>query len=65
MYLGKPVDVQRDVKQCFKKVYDNPNGYVLALGCGFPIDTSPENIYALRKVAIKYGKYPYRPELFS
>lgn len=65
MYLGKPEDVQRDVKECLRKAYDNPKGYVLALGCGFPIDTPPENIYALRKAAIKYGKYPYNTELFS
>jgi len=65
MYLGKPEDVQRDVKECLKKAYDNPKGYVLALGCGFPIDTPAENIYALRLAAIKYGEYPYRPELFS
>lgn len=65
MYLGKPEDVERDAKECLKKAYDNPKGYVLALGCGFPIDTPPENIHALRESAIKYGKYPYKPELFS
>lgn len=65
MYLGKPADVERDAKECLKKAYDNPKGYVLALGCGFPIDTPPENIHALRGAAIKYGKYPYKPELFS
>jgi len=65
MYLGKPIDVERDAKECLKKAYDNPKGYVLALGCGFPIDTPPENIHALRGAAIKYGKYPYEPELFS
>ncbi|MBU3129208.1 uroporphyrinogen decarboxylase family protein [Clostridium tagluense] len=65
MYLGKPIDVERDAKECLKKSYDNPKGYVLALGCGFPIDTPPENIHALRGAAIKYGKYPYEPELFS
>lgn len=65
MYLGKPIDVEKDVKECLKKAYDNPKGYVLALGCGFPIDTPPENIYALREAAIKYGRYPYEPSLFS
>jgi len=65
MYLGKPVDVERDAKECLKKAYDNPKGYVLALGCGFPIDTPPENIHALREAAIKYGKYPYEPARFS
>lgn len=65
MYLGAPKDVEKDAKECLKKAYDTPKGYVLALGCGFPIDTPPENIIALRDTARKYGKYPYNPELFS
>lgn len=65
MYLGKPADVARNAKECLKKAYDNPKGYILALGCGFPIDTPTENVHALRDAAIKYGKYPYQPELFS
>lgn len=65
MYLGKPIDVEKDVRECLKKAYDSPKGYILALGCGFPIDTPPENVHALRGAAIKYGKYPYEPELFS
>lgn len=64
MYLGTPEDVEKDAKQCIRKAYNNPKGYVLALGCGFPIDTPPENIIALRDTARKYGKYPYNPELF-
>ncbi len=65
MYLGTPEDVERDAKGCLRKAYDNPKGYVLSLGCGFPIDTPPENIIALRDTARKYGKYPYNPEVFS
>ncbi len=65
MYLGTPEDVEKDAKECLKKAYDTPKGYVLALGCGFPIDTPPENVIALRDTARKYGKYPYKPELFS
>lgn len=65
MYLGKPEDVEKNAKECLRKAYDNPKGYVLALGCGFPIDTPPENILALHEAARKYGKYPYKPELFS
>jgi Uroporphyrinogen-III decarboxylase len=65
MYLGTPEDVERDAKSCLRKAYDNPKGYVLSLGCGFPIDTPPENIIALRDTARKYGRYPYNPELFS
>ncbi len=65
MYLGTPKDVEREAKECLRKAYDSPKGYVLALGCGLPIDAPPENILALRDAARKYGKYPFNPELFS
>lgn len=65
MFLGTPQDVEREAKECLRKAYDSPKGYILALGCGLPIDTPPENILALRSAARKYGKYPFDPELFS
>lgn len=65
MFLGTPKDVEKDAKECLRKAYNTPKGYVLALGCGFPIDTPSDNIIALRDAARKYGKYPYNPELFS
>jgi len=64
MYLGKPEDVSRNAKECLRKAYDNKKGYILSLGCGLPIDTPPENIFALRKAARKFGKYPFNTELF-
>jgi len=64
MYLGKPSDVEENVKECLRKAYDNPKGYILALGCGLPIPTPPENIHALRNAARKYGQYPLNPENF-
>ena len=65
MYLGNPADVERDVKECLRNAYDNPKGYILSLGCGLPIDTPPENIFALREAARKFGKYPFNTKLFS
>lgn len=65
MFLGTPEDVEKDAKECLRKAYDNPKGYILSLGCGLPIDTPPENILALREAARKYGRYPFNPELFS
>ena len=65
MYLGKPKDVEENVKECLRKAYDNPKGYILALGCGLPIPTPPENIHALRDSARKYGQYPLNPENFN
>ncbi len=65
MYLGKPSDVEENVRECLGKAYDNPNGYILALGCGLPIPTPPENIHALRESARKFGQYPFNPESFN
>ncbi len=65
MYLGTPEDVDNNAKECLRKAYDNPKGYVLGLGCGLPNDTRPENIHALVHAARKYGQYPLNPELFS
>ncbi len=65
MYLGKPSDVEENVKECLRKAYDSPKGYILALGCGLPIPTPPENIHALRDSARKFGQYPLRLENFS
>ncbi len=65
MYLGKPLDVEKNAKECLGKAYDNPKGYILALGCGLPILTPPENIHALREAARKFGQYPFNPENFN
>ncbi len=65
MYLGTPEDVHNNARECLRKAYDNPKGYVLALGCELPNDTPPENMHALLHAARKYGQYPFNPELFS
>lgn len=64
MYLGKPADVEENVRECLKKAYDSPKGYILALGCGLPIPTPPENIHTLKQAARKFGQYPLNPENF-
>lgn len=65
MYLGTPEDVEENVKDCLRKAYDTPKGYILSLGCGLPYNTPPENILALFQAARKYGQYPLNPENFS
>ncbi|MDA8233647.1 MAG: uroporphyrinogen decarboxylase family protein [Clostridia bacterium] len=62
MYLGTPDDVVENAKECLRKAYDSPKGYILSLGCGLPIDTKPENIHALVGAARKYGRYPLTSE---
>ena len=65
MYLGTPADVIRDGKECLGKAYDNPKGYILALGCGLPMCAPAENIHALFQVAREFGRYPLIAENFN
>lgn len=65
MYLGKPDDVIRDAKECLRKAYDNPKGYILALGCGLPMRAPAENIHALFQAARELGRYPFNPDKFN
>ena len=65
MFLGTPADAEANVKECLRKAYDNPGGFILGLGCGMPTNTPPANIHALVAAARKYGRYPLDPEFFS
>jgi uroporphyrinogen decarboxylase len=61
MFLGTPEDVIREAKECLRKAYDNPKGYILALGCGLPMKAPVENIQALFRAAREFGRYPIEP----
>ncbi|WP_378953687.1 uroporphyrinogen decarboxylase family protein [Pelosinus sp. sgz500959] len=65
MYLGTPDDVIRDAKECLARAYDNPKGYILALGCGLPMCAPAENIHAMFQAAKEFGKYPFDAEEFN
>lgn len=65
MLFGTERDVFENVRQCLLKAYNSPKGYVLALGCGLPINTPPENIHALVSAAGFYGKYPIKPDALA
>jgi len=65
MYLGTTEMVEQNVRECLRKGYNSPRGYILAMGCELPIKTPPANVHALSAAVRKYGQYPYRPELFA
>jgi uroporphyrinogen decarboxylase len=65
MFLGTPVTVEENIKECISKAYDSPKGYILGLGCGMPFRTPPANIHAFFDAARKYGQYPYNPTLWN
>jgi uroporphyrinogen decarboxylase len=58
LFLGTPEAVDTEVKDIMSKAGKNPCGFVLASGCEVPIETSPENIFAMMNAARKYGQHP-------
>jgi len=65
MYLGTPEAVIQEAKECLRKAYDNPKGYILALGCGLPLGAPAANIHALFAAARQFGRYPIEPERWN
>jgi len=55
---GTREDIYIESKECIKKAYDSPKGYILSTGCDVPIGTDPDKIIALMDAARIYGKYP-------
>lgn len=63
MRMGTPQDVLRSAKECIRKAYDSPKGFVLTSGCQMPMDTPRENMTALMDAARIFGHYPLDMEL--
>jgi len=59
---GTREQILAEAKECIRKAYDNPKGYILATGCQIPVGTPPENIKALMDAARIYGRMPIDPE---
>lgn len=62
MRMGTPEEVLLSAKECIRKGYDSPNGFVLTSGCQMPIGTPEENMHALMDAARIFGRYPIDPE---
>lgn len=65
LYLGKPADVEKSIKECIKKAYDSPKGYILSTGCQIPKGTPIENIDEFMRAGREYGQLPIKPELLD
>jgi len=65
MYLGTEEMIHNAVKECLRKAWDNPRGYILATGCDLPVKTAPEKVAMFMDAARMYGKWPLNPENFS
>jgi len=60
---GTREQILAEAKECLRKAYDNPKGFILATGCQIPVGTPPENIIALMDAARIYGRMPIDPEI--
>ncbi len=61
MKYGTKEDIIKEAKECLRKGYDSPKGFVLSTGCQIPVDSPMENIQTLMDVARSYGTYPLDP----
>lgn len=61
MMLGGKEDVEAAVKECLKKAWDTPSGYIVSTGCDIPLDAPVENIDYFMKAVRTYAKYPLDP----
>jgi uroporphyrinogen decarboxylase len=59
---GSRDDVIAEARECIRKTYDSPKGYILASGCAIPLNAPPENVIALMDAARIYGQMPIDPE---
>ncbi|MGF0033049.1 uroporphyrinogen decarboxylase family protein [Bariatricus sp. SGI.154] len=65
MRFGTPHDVLRSARECIRKGYDSPKGYVLTSGCQMPVGTPKENMQALMDAARIFGRYPIEEGILS
>lgn len=59
---GTPQQVRDAARECMRKAYDNPGGFILSTGCQIPPGSPVENINTMMEVARTYGKWPIDPE---
>lgn len=65
LWKGTPDDVMREAKECLRKTYGSPKGFILSSGCGLSLNTPTENVLALMEAARKYGKWPLDPQVLE
>lgn len=63
LLFGTKEDIDLAVKECVKKAYDSPCGFILSTGCQIPKGTKIENIEHFMEAGKKYGSYPIQKDL--
>lgn len=57
VYSGSRDDINKSVKECIRKAYNSPKGYILSTGCQIPMNTPIEKVEMFMEAGRKYGKY--------
>jgi len=57
LFLGTPLDVEKEAKTCIEKGRGKKGNFVLCSGCLVPAEVPAENIKAMVNAACKYGSY--------
>lgn len=65
MMQGSPTEVDAAVKECFRKAFDSPCGFILATGCDIPYDGPLENLDQFMASGRKYGKWPLSADRYT
>ncbi len=65
VHLGSRDDINKSVKECIRKAYDSPKGYILSTGCQIPMNTAIEKVEMFMEAGRKYGKYPIDLDLLN
>ncbi|MGL6201730.1 MAG: uroporphyrinogen decarboxylase family protein [Lachnospiraceae bacterium] len=61
MMLGDEEDVYQAVRECLKKAWNSPCGFIVSTGCDIPINAPIENIDYFMSAVRNCAKYPLDP----
>lgn len=65
LLLGNKDDIDSAVRECVKKAWDSPCGFILSTGCQIPKGTKIENIEYFMEAGKKYGTNPIQTKLLE
>ena len=64
LFLGGKSEIEASIRECVKKAWDSPCGFILSTGCQIPKGTKIENIELFMEIGKKYCAYPIQTDLF-
>ncbi len=56
--IGNREMIFNSVRECIKKAWDSPKGFILCSGCQVPMNTPAENFQSFKDAGVYYGTYP-------